>query len=485
MGQSLELKDFTNKDHRKFSKRLNVQLEQLREQIKKPSFSSSFFSLGAELEVYLVDEKFEPACINEQILELANNSCFTPEINRYNLELNLTPVNSKGVSPFALMEQEMRQLLDELHGYALDMGSRVIPVGILPTLKKCHLTEKFMTDQARYHALKRGLCGEGHKNYRINIDGKDPLVLEGKGISVEGANTSFQVHLRVPADRFADYFNGVQLTAPLLLALSANSPLVIGHRLWQESRIALFKQSIDFRDHGDLHWRQPARVSFGQGWVRKEAWELFAENVALYEPLIPVLYDEADSSSLSELRLHHGTVWSWNRAVYAPGEDGHLRIEFRSLPAGPTVLDMLANGVFAIGLTLGFADVMDHYTARLPFRFAEYNFYRGAQQGLEAKLVWPNRERGCLEERSILDIIEEFLPIAREGLKKLESNKEDIDRLWKIVEERFEKQITGARWQIHRFEYYRQKCSVEESCYRMLGDYQNNMMTDQPVVSWC
>ena len=485
MGQSIELKDYTTVDYQKFSTRLKNQLGELREQIKEPSFNKRVFSLGAELEVYLVNDKYEPACVNEQILELVGNPCFTPEINRYNLELNLTPVDSKGASPFALLEKEMRYFLDELEKQALDLGAHVIPIGILPTLKKCHLTEKFMTDQVRYHILRKGLCGEGHKQYRINIDGKDPLVLEGEGISVEGANTSFQVHFRVPANRFADYFNGVQLTAPLLLALSANSPLVIGHRLWQESRIALFKQSVDFREHWDLHWRQPARVSFGQGWVRNEAWELFTENVALYKPLIPFLYDEKDLSSLPELRLHHGTVWPWNRAVYAPGKDGHLRIEFRSLPAGPTVLDMLANGAFAIGLTLGLVDVIDRYIARLPFRFAEYNFYRGAQQGLEAKLVWPSREKGCLEERPIIDIIEEFLPIAREGLKQLESDSEDIDRLWKIIERRFEKRVTGADWQVSRFEHYREKCSVEESCYRLLVDYRDNMMTNQPVALWC
>ena len=303
---------------------------------------------------------------------------------------------------------------------------------------------------------------------------------------MEGANTSFQVHLRLPADQFANGFNAAQLTSPLLLALSGNSPLVLGHRLWQESRVALFKQSVDFREHVNLDWRQPSRVSFCHGWVRKEAWELFAENVSLYEPLLPILFDEEESqkASLPELLLHHGTIWPWNRAVYAPGEEGHLRIEFRTLPAGPTVIDMLANAALAVGLTLGLSDSMDHYSSRLPFHFAEYNFYRGAQQGLNAHLLWPHKGRGGFRERPIIDIIEELLPLAYEGLKKLGCHKADRDRLWRVIEQRFEKRITGAKWQLNRFEHYRKGCSIAESCYRMLVDYRTNMMLSDPVSRW-
>ena len=481
MGRPIELKDITAASYREFSARLDCQLEQLREHIKSPSFNKRCLSLGAELEVYLVDDnKYQPASANQELLALVNHPCLTLELNRYNLEMNLTPVEVKGVSPFALIEKEMRFLLDRLEECARTKGVHVIPIGILPTLKPHHLTEEYMTDRARYHALKESLC-ENHTHSNICITGRDQLVLQGEGISVEGANTSFQVHLRVPAHQFANYFNAAQLTTPLLLALSANSPLVLGHRLWQESRVALFKQSVDFRERS-MDWRRPSRVTFCHGWVRKEAWELFAASVALYKPLLPILYNE--NESLPELRLHHGTIWPWNRAVYAPGENGHLRIEFRTLPAGTTVVDMLANAALAVGFTLGLMEFMDDYSARLPFHFAEYNFYRGAQHGLEACLLWPHRKRGGFGERPIVDIIEELLPLAYEGLKKLESQSSDIDRLWRVVEERFEKRITGAQWQLNRFEHYRKKCDVDESCYRTLVDYKTHVMSGEPVALW-
>ena len=275
-----------------------------------------------------------------------------------------------------------------------------------------------MTERDRYHALNNGLTKIRKGGFHIDIVGEDHLSMHGQGVTVEGANTSFQVHLQVPADRFSTYFNSAQLTTPLVLAMSANSPLIAGCRLWQESRIALFKQSIDLRERGNPGWRQPARVSFGHGWMRKSAWELFAENVALYQPLIPALFneeEETDPPRLPELCLHHGTIWPWNRAVYSHLGGGHTRIEFRYLPAGPTVLDMLASAALCIGWTLGLGDSIDQYAARLPFKFAEYNFYRAAQEGLDARFIWPMKHSGGLEERPALELIEEFLPRARQG----------------------------------------------------------------------
>jgi hypothetical protein len=342
-----------------------------------------------------------------------------------------------------------------------------------------------MTDRPRYHALNKGLCNMRGKNFHIDITGADHLSLHGEGVTVEGANTSFQVHLRVAASEFARSFNAAQLTTPFTVALAANSPLIAGMRLWQESRIALFKQSIDFRPGGKPDWRPPARVCFGHGWVREGAWELFAENVAVYPPIIPALFndpEDLDSPGLPELCLHHGTVWPWNRAVF--GGD-HLRIEFRTLPAGPTVIDMLANAALSIGWASGLGDSVDHYIARLPFRFAEYNFYRAAQYGLDAKILWPRKNVGGLEERPIVDLIEEFLPRARIGLEVLGVAGSDIDRVWKVIEQRLETRRTGASWQLQEYERYRNQCSMEEACGRMLSDYVDRVMEGKPVASWC
>jgi gamma-glutamyl:cysteine ligase YbdK (ATP-grasp superfamily) len=488
MGEEVFKSAFSPAEYREFSIRIEQQLGQLREVITGENFKRRAPSIGAELEVYLVDQNYMPACVNEELLNLAQHPQLTPELNRYNLELNLSPVDARG-RPFEKMETELRDFLATLQGHAQGIGANVIPIGILPTLQEKHLSQSYMTDRPRYHALNRGISDIRGKNYHIDISGKDHLSLHGEGVTVEGANTSFQVHLRVAADDFAHSLNAAQLTTPFTLALGANSPMIAGMRLWQESRIALFKQSIDDRDRYHPHWRQPARVNFGSGWVREGAWELFAENVALYQPLIPALTD-VDSSAggppaLAELCMHHGTIWPWNRAVYGPTDGGHLRIEFRTLPAGPTVIDMLANAALSIGWAVGLGDSVDQYIARLPFRFAEYNFYRAAQYGLDAKILWPRKHVGGLEERPIVELIEEFLPRARTGLEMLGVDEYDIDRLWKVIEQRFETRRTGAAWQLQEFERYRESCGVEDACGRMLADYIDNVMEGNPVATWC
>ena len=84
--------------------------------------------------------------------------------------------------------------------------------------------------------------------------------------------------------------------------------------------------------------------------------------------------EPGQAPALEELRLHQGTVWRWNRAVYDPASGGHLRIEMRALPAGPTVIDMLANAAFLIGLSLWLARQDERWTYVLSFERAEHNF---------------------------------------------------------------------------------------------------------------
>ncbi len=486
LGEQIYKSAFTDSDYEAFGARLEHQLDVLRETLRTPAFNRRRPSIGAELELYLADDDFQPAAVNEELLQLCGHPQLTPELNRYNLEFNLSPVDAAG-SPFAAMDAELRGVLDDLAAHAKGIGARVIPIGILPTLREEHLSLAYMTDRPRYHVLSQAISRERGEGVEININGKDPLSMHGEGVTVEGANTSFQVHLRVSADQFARAFNAAQLTTPLLLALAANSPMVAGHRLWQESRIALFKQSTDIRlkDHPD--WRQPARVCFGQGWVREGAWELFAENVALHAPLVPALYEGADDTTpprLPELRLHHGTIWPWNRAVYDTSDGGHLRIEFRALPAGPTIVDMMANAALAIGWSIALQDTIDGLVARLPFRVAEYNFYRAAQHGLDAIMLWPCARGGGLEERPVTDLLESFLPCAADGLAAIGVAATDASPLLDVAAQRLAARRNGARWQLEHFERHRANSTIDEACRRMLSDYTERVMVGDPVATW-
>jgi len=196
--------------------------------------------------------------------------------------------------------------------------------------------------------------------------------------------TSFQVHLKVDPEHFASHFNAAQLAIGPVLAVAGNSPTILGHRLWEETRVALFKQALDDRDAPGRSSRRICRVAFGTGWIANGAMELLEESVRLHEPVLPVLSEECPLErvaagqvpALEELRLHQSTVWRWNRAIYDPAGGGHLRIEAWALPAGPTVVDMLANAAFLLGLTLPLAPDADAWMRQVRFRQAHHNFYR-------------------------------------------------------------------------------------------------------------
>jgi gamma-glutamyl:cysteine ligase YbdK (ATP-grasp superfamily) len=488
MGIEINQRAFSSGDHDRFGERLESQLSTLAGLLKKPGFGQGAQTLGAELELYIVDEDGHPAHLNQELLASLQDPQLTLELNRYNLEFNLSPQHFADKGLYAT-EQEMLEKIAALSQVADSHRASIVPIGILPTLESGHFGRHALTDRVRYHALVDQLIKRRGSDFEIDIDGPDPLKLQMSDITLEGANTSFQLHWRVEPKDYADTFNALQLFTPLVLAISANSPGLFGHDLWDETRIPLFKQSIDTRQLDPYSWREPARVSYGQGWVRQGALELFEESVRLFPPLLPCLDEVAgsmtDSPELAELRLHQSTVWLWNRPVYDDAGGGHLRIELRALPAGPTAIDMLAGGALALGLARYYREQMTHLLPALPFTLAERNFYRAAQAGIDAQLIWPRRGQQSLEVKGVLDILRDLLPHADEGLQLLGVSQFERERYLGVIEKRISSGITGARWQ--RLEVARrQKQGIErkKALAQMLSAYRELSASNQPVAEW-
>lgn len=481
MGQQLDKDTFTPTDHVEFRQRLDKQLEKLKATIGQPNFSSGAASFGAELELYIINKEHLPCPQSEMLLKKMSHPLLTEELNQFNLEINLSPVAAKG-SPFKKMADELSPIYKQLKHHGAQTGSEIATIGILPTLNSSHLHRDYITNMPRYRALTNELSSLKGEPFLVDINGQDSLKMTCDEVTLEGANTSFQVHLKTPAERFAKLYNAAQICTPLVLAISGNSPTFLGQRLWSETRIALFKQSIDNRIHELTKWRQPARVSFGHGWIRKGAYELFAENVALYRPLMPYVFE--DESPFAELCLHHGTVWSWNRAVFEPGRHKHLRIEYRYLPAGPTTIDMMANAAFAIGLTQALSHEIDDLIAKLPFHYAEYNFYRAAQTGLSTNILWPLEGQHSLRESAVTDVIASVLKKAADGLSELEVSSQEINQLLSVIEKRLTTRQTGSNWQLKRLAKYSTKYSKEKAIQYMLRDYLILSESGMEVSTW-
>jgi gamma-glutamyl:cysteine ligase YbdK (ATP-grasp superfamily) len=492
MGLQIQKETFEPEEYERFGQRLTESLEVLRRVLARPGFGVGPRTIGAELEMFLVDAAGYPLPINRQVLSQTVDPRVTVEIDRFNLECNLRPAPLAG-RPFTAMRAEFESALAEVRRAAATQGARVAVTGILPTLRQADLGSSAITAMPRYRALSTSIRRRRQEEpLRVVIHGEDTLALEWDDVSLEGANTSLQYHLRVDLADFARMYNAAQLATAPVLAVSGNSPFLLGRRLWDETRVALFRQAVDDRSELQSEGPQHGRVTFGRGWVREGPLELFAESVALHAPLLPVLGAESPLARLGEgalprldeLRLHQGTVWSWNRAIYDPSAGGHVRIELRALPAGPSVVDMLANGALLLGLTLGLADEVDSLLPGIPFMCARGNFLRAAKEGLDAMLLWPERIAPSPRPHSAVALVERLLPVARRGLVGAGVESEEADSLLSVVAGRLRTQQTGARWQRKMLARLEAHMPRQDALGALLERYMTHAASGRPVHEW-
>jgi gamma-glutamyl:cysteine ligase YbdK (ATP-grasp superfamily) len=497
MGTEIDRTEFTEEDFACFRARLPEQLAALDRVLARPGFGVAPRTIGAELELFLVDAEGQPRPIGSEVIERVNSPRVSPELARFEIELCSQPIALAG-RPFAALARdlaEQRALIDREAGA---LAARTVAVSILPTLRRGHLTARSITNSPRYHALTAGMRALRQSPFQVRVDGDDPLEVMSDDAAMEGANTAFQIHLLAAPAEFAGLFNAALAASGPALAAAGNSPTFLGHRLWEETRVAVFKQAGDVRPPGvGDDWRPPARINFGTGWMRDGAAEQFRESVALHEPLLPVCSPDGDRAlavaeaggtpPLAELRLHHGTVWYWNRAVYDPAGAGNLRIELRALPAGPTLPDMLANAAFILGLTLDLAPQMSELLPGFPFTCAERNFYRAAQQGLAAELLWPvdpgEPPRPLLARALLPTLIER----AHRGLHSAGVAAEEIDTHLGTFSARVDKGVTGAQWQrrcLAELEQQRRSPDRARAISEMLQRYMSHAATGHPVHTW-
>ena len=488
MGTEILREEFGERDYARFRERLEQCLSDLGRLLARPGFGAGPVTIGAELEVCLVDDAARPLPRNQAVRALAADPRIALELNQFNLELNASPVPLAG-RPFTALAGELGQLLARAGDAARAHHGRIALIGILPTLGLAHVDLGMVTDAARYRALDRGLRRLHRGPFLVRITGEEPLELATEHVTLEGANTSFQLHLRVAPADFTRVYNAAQLATGPALAAAGNSPTFLGRRLWEETRIALFKQSVEDRD-SDGPRRGPSRAAFGTGWLRGGALELFTESVRLYEPVLPFVSHappgrgNPGAPGLDELRLHQGTVWRWNRAVYDPAAGGHLRIEMRALPAGPTVTDMLANAAFLIGLTLWLAAQDERWTYALPFERADHGFYRAAQHGLAAELSWPDWTTDRVRTVPAADLVPELLPAARQGLLGAGVAAAEADRLLGVIGARAASGQTGAAWQRAALAAAEPGRSRDEAVTVMFACYLSHTAAGRPVHAW-
>ena len=475
--------------HREFMKALLTEVRALEDMHAAGMFEGGVRRIGAEQEMFLVDGAHRPSLSATEILERINDERFTHELGLFNLEANLSPLELGG-DCLRRLHAETDEVVQIARDHAADEGAQVALVGILPTLTKSHLSLDAMVPKARYYELNNALMNLRGRNFKFSIKGIDHLDLDHDNLMLEACNTSFQVHFQVDADEFAHLYNIAQVVTGPLLAACVNSPVLLGKRLWHESRIAVFENSVDSRSSAHEARGHKPRVHFGDQWVDHSVIEIFKEDIARFRAILttdseadPIgMVARGEVPKLHALRLHNGTVYRWNRACYGISANGkpHLRIENRVIPAGPTVTDEIANAAFFFGVMAKLSRSIDDIRPYFNFSDVKANFMAAAREGLRAQQVWFDQRQMTAQEL----ILEVLLPLAEEGLKEAQIDPADIEHYLGVIKKRVELRRTGARWQLESLDTMKGKGSAHECLRSLTSSMIQQQKSGAPVSDW-
>ncbi len=488
MGDEVGTSEFSRQQRQQYREKVQLCLDVFERMLRDGGFESDRPLTGLEIELNLVDGDYQPNMSNKAVLEQIAHPSFQTELGAYNIELNVPPRPLPGMSALEL-EQDLRESLNGAESRARELGAHMVMIGILPTVMPEHFEGAWMSESARYTALNESIFSSRGEDLLIDIQGAERLAMYSGTIAPESACTSVQLHLQVSPSRFAPNWNAAQLLAGPQLAMGANSPFFFGRHLWAETRTELFAQATDTRPQELRNQGVRPRVFFGERWITS-IFDLFEENVRYFPSLIPEITDEdpvavleeGRTPKLQELRLHNGTVYRWNRPVYdvARGKP-HFRVENRVLPAGPTVVDVMANAAFYYGALRVLAEEDRPLWTKMSFSSAHENFLSCAKRGIDARVYWPGVGEVTVDEL----VLRRLLPMAAEGLERWGVAGEVADRYLGVIEARAKSGRNGASWQVETVRAMQHRGLDRAKALRaMLELYCQNMHTNEPVHTW-
>ncbi|SFE13540.1 Glutamate-cysteine ligase family 2(GCS2) [Actinopolyspora alba] len=492
--QNVISRAFRPGDRQRYRDKMQRGLDALARMLAEGNFSFPHQQMGLEMELSLVDEGMNPSMSNAEVLEKIDDPSYTTELGQHNLELNVRPRALAGQGALEL-EDELRASLSNADSKAQDIGAKLVMIGTLPTLRSSHFDPRWLSHPARYGLLNQQICAARGEEILLHMSGtplgdqeQERLRSHAESILPSSACTSAQLHLQVAPEDFAAHWNAAQCLAGVQVAVGANSPFLLGKALWQETRVPLFQQATDSRPEELKNQGVRPRVWFGDRWITS-IFDLFEENVRYFPSLMPEPEEEdpvaalnsGRAPTLSELRLHNGTIWRWNRPVYDL-VDGvpHLRVENRVLPAGPTVSDMLANAAFFYGAQRALAEQDRPLWTQMSFAAAEENFYSGARYGMNARLYWPGMGWVPADEL----VLRKLLPMAHEGLEACGVSAVARQHHLGVLEQRCKARQTGADWQRETVMRLQRSRDRQPALVEMLRRYIELGDSGEPAHTW-
>ncbi len=487
MGEQNISRGGDNEAKRLFTRAVLNDLRALELMIDKGLIETGARRIGAEQEMFITDHDYSPSLTALDILADITDERFTNEIALFNIEANLTPRRFQGKC-LSEMEEEIKEVISIAKHHAGNHDAKIILAGILPTLGQMDLTLDSITPVDRYYELNDRLKQIRGSDFRLDIRGVDELSITHDNFLLEAMNTSFQVHFQVSGNEFVNMYNLSQAVTAPLMAVAVNSGLIHHHRLWHESRIAVFQNSIDTRSTAHQKRGTQPRVHFGNEWIESIV-DVFRDDISRFSVVLTSDYEEdpvamvhaGEMPKLKALMLHNGTVYRWNRPCYGVKDNiPHLRIENRVLPSGPSVIDEVANSAFYFGLMSGMSHQVEDITQSLRFSHARNNFLQACRTGLECHFTWVNGESISAAQL----IKDELLPIAENGLKMSGIDKADIERYLTTIEKRVDSKQTGAKWAIKSITEMNKELHPDEKVRAVVAEMHDQQTIETPIHEW-
>jgi len=471
-----------------FMKSLLEEVRALEAMLDKGMVESGVSRIGAEQEMFLINEARQPTLTALEVLEQLDDERFTHELGLFNIEANLS-VQGFHSDCLSRMEAEAQEVYAKAREAAHRCDSEIALVGILPTLTKKNLGLDSMVPIPRYHALNDAFMALRGHDLQFTINGIDQLVVKHDNLMLEACNTSFQVHFQVSPEDFAHLYNIAQVVTGPLMAAAVNSPILLGKRLWHETRISVFEYSVDARSTTHQTRGLKPRVHFGNQWVDQSVTEIFKEDIARFRVILTTdteddplaMVAQGIAPKLKALCLHNGTVYRWNRACYGVHNGiPHLRIENRVIPSGPTVLDEIANTAFFVGMMAGMADKYEDVREMITFEDVKANFMAAARDGIRAQMNWFGDTHMPAREL----ILDELLPLAETGLMKYGVNREDIDRYLGVLRDRVTTRRNGARWALESLQEMHGRGTEDQRLRCLVSSMVEQQTKGRPISEW-
>jgi hypothetical protein len=463
--------------------------KQLKSEIRSGTFDNTEAIVGMEMELYAVDETTDALRrVPRQLLELIG---FEKELGLHNAEMQTSPqpLNSHGL---AAQRDELKASLLPAQQRVKTEGIRLVSDGMWTVPPNgetardyiCDCVEEDgvrigtnMTDAVRYHTM-------ANTDYPSAFEVDAPHVsLHAETVMPEALITSIQPHYQIPhAPDMPEYFSyAIRVAAPVL-ALGVNSPffppdlyddapdadIVADARM--ENRIGVFESVLNPADGHETR----AKVCFPPDFETVEA---AIDDIVDDDTIVPRRLQSGTrfDDDFVHFRHKHGSYWRWVRPVFegATRSAANARIEFRPLPAQPTVDDAIAFEALFAGLMESLVR-FEHPIQSLDWATARSNFYAATRDGLRADIEWITADGATTTATD--EIYGELFEHAREGLEQRGLSTAEARQYIRPLRERVDRRLTPARW---KHDYVRRRVEENVPLTQAIWGMQNAYIREQ------